>query len=171
MKLKLIAAIGKNNELGNKNDLPLWRLSTDQKRFKNLTEGGIVVMGRKTYLSFPEKYRPLPNRRNIILTRDENFKIEGAESFTSLENFLEQPLDFARDKSPEAIWIIGGGEIYKQFVNKVNELHITHVDGEFEADTFFPVIDENIWQKISEEKIGSDEKNSHETVYRIYIKK
>lgn len=190
MKLKLIAAIGKNNELGNKNDLPFWNLQTDQKRFKDLTSGSTVVMGRKTYLSFPEKYRPLPNRRNVILTRDPNFKIDGAESFGSLEEFLESsnpeqnPPNLLykeeysatnakdADKSKEDItWIIGGGEIYKQFIDKVDELHITHVDGEFEADTFFPEINNNIWLKSLEENVPADAKNSHDTTYTIYIKK
>lgn len=166
MTLKLIAAIGKNRELGKNNDLPLWRLSTDQKRFRELTTGCTVVMGRKTFLSFPEKYQPLPNRRNIILTRDENFKIDGAESFASLDGFLEDPR-----VSSETAWVIGGGDIYRQFINQVNELHITHVDGEFMADTFFPEIDMAIWKKVSEEFVAADEKNSHSTIYTIYNKK
>lgn len=170
MKLKLIAAIGKNNELGNKNDLPLWRLSTDQKRFKNLTEGSLVVMGRKTYESFPEKFRPLPNRRNIVLTRDRNWQMPGAESFESLEKFI-QSLDPTLDNNQKEIWLIGGGEIYKQFIDKVDELHITHVDADFEADTFFPAIDTNIWQKVSEEFVAADEKNSHSSTYTIYAKR
>lgn len=169
MTLKLIAAIGKNNELGKNNSLPLWNLKTDFKRFKNLTENCIVVMGRKTYLSLPEKWRPLPNRRNIILTRDADFKIDGAESFTSLEALIPL-LPEERPGMVGDVWIIGGGEIYKQFINKVDELHITHVDGVFEADAFFPEIDKNIWEIFSEENVASDEKNSHSTIYRIYRK-
>lgn len=94
----------------------------------------------------------------------------GAESFESLDNFI-QSLDSSRDKSLEAIWIIGGGEIYKQFINKVDELHLTHVDADFEADTFFPEIDENIWQKVSEELVPADTKNSHNSTYTIYAKR
>ncbi len=164
MKLKLIAAIGKNRELGSKGGLPLWNLKKDMERFKTLTTGKIVVMGRKTFESFPEKFRPLPNRRNIVLTRDKNWQMNGAESFESLEKFLET-------NTQEEIWIIGGGEIYKQFIDKSNELHITHVDENFEADTFFPQIDENIWQEISEEKVLQDDKNSHTTTYTIYAKR
>lgn len=169
MKLKLIAAIGKNNELGNAGDLPLWKLRTDMERFKKMTEGAVVVMGRKTYLSFPEKFRPLPNRRNIILTRDGIFKIDGAESFTNLDALipllLKEELGVVKD-----IFIIGGGEIYRQFVDIVDELHITHVDGEFAADTFFPEINPNIWEKTFEEIVPADEKNSHKTKYIIYKK-
>lgn len=163
MKLKIIAAIGKNNELGNKGGLPLWNLKTDMERFKKLTQNKVVVMGRKTFESFPEKFRPLPNRRNIVLTRDKKWKVSGAENFESLERFLET-------NSPEEIWVIGGGEIYKQFIDKVDELHITHVEGKFPADTFFPTIDENIWQKISEEEILADLKNSNNTVYMVYTR-
>ena len=164
MKIKIIAAIGKNNELGNNGSLPLWNLKTDMERFKTLTTGKIVVMGRKTFESFPERFRPLPNRRNIVLTRDRNWQAQGAENFESLEKFLEE-------NNPDEIWIIGGGEIYKKFLNKANELYITHVDANFEADTFFPEIDENIWQKVSEEKFLTDEKNSHNTIYTIYERK
>ncbi len=162
LMLKLIAAVGKNMELGNAGDLPLWKLRADMDRFKNLTSGEVVVMGRKTFESFPPKFRPLPNRRNIILTRDLSYKVDGAEVFNSFESFLEQ------NPNEENIWIIGGGEIYRQFVNKVDELHITHVDGEFEADTRFPIIDTNIWKVSKEEFIPTDEKNSHNSTYRIY---
>ncbi len=160
--LKLIAAVGKNMELGNAGGLPLWKLRTDMDRFKTLTSGGVVVMGRKTYESFPEKFRPLPNRRNIILTRDLSYKVDGAEVFNSFDSFMEQ------NPKLENIWIIGGGEIYNQFVNKVDELHITHVDGEFEADTHFPTIDTNIWKVSKEEYVALDEKNTHNSTYTIY---
>jgi dihydrofolate reductase len=123
-------------------------------------------MGRKTFESFPEKFRPLPNRRNIVLTRDKSWSAPGAELFSSFEEFLKDP-----QGSSSGVWIIGGGEIYKQFIDKADELHITHVDGKFDADTFFPIINKNIWQKVSEEFVGSDEKNSHATVYTVYAKR
>jgi dihydrofolate reductase len=161
MKIRIIAAVGKNRELGNKGGLPLWSLSTDMARFKKLTEGGVVVMGRKTFESFPDKYRPLPNRKNIVLTRDKNWKQENVESYENLN----------QASVTDSIWIIGGGEIYKQYIDEADELHITHVDGEFDADTFFPSIDENVWKIISEEKVEADEKNSHNSTYTIYTKK
>jgi dihydrofolate reductase len=161
MKIRIIAAVGKNRELGNKGGLPLWRLSTDMARFKKLTEGSVVVMGRKTFESFPDKYRPLPNRKNIVLTRDKNWKQENVESYENLN----------QASVTDSIWVIGGGEIYKQYIDEADELHITHVDGEFDADTFFPSIDENVWKIISEEKVEADEKNSHNSTYTIYTKK
>ena len=171
MKIKLVAAIGRNNELGNKGGLPLWKLKSDIERFKTLTTGQVVVMGRKTFESFPEKFRPLPNRRNIVLTRDKSWQAEGAEVFSSFKEFLNTPSNSpSKEVENKEIWIIGGGEIYGQFINKADELHITHIDGEFVADTLFPRIDENIWQVASEEKFKADEKNSHDTIYRVYKK-
>lgn len=169
MKIKLIAAIGKNNELGNKGGLPLWNLKTDMERFKNLTSGKTVVMGRKTFEGFPEKFRPLPNRRNIVLTRDQSWSAPGAEVFSSFQDIIPLLCKEGQEEV-EQVWVIGGGEIYKQLIDKADELHITHVDANFDADTFFPTIDENIWQKISEEKVGANEKNSHPTVYTVYKK-
>ncbi len=160
--IKIIAAVGKNNELGNKGSLPEWKLSTDLQRFKSLTEGCPVVMGRKSYESLPEKYRPLPNRKNIVLTRDKSWKADGVETFQDIEDILE------KYKDEKTLWIIGGGEIYKNFIDLADELHITHVEGDFPADTFFPEIPARDFKKFSEEKIGSDEKNSHNSVYRIY---
>lgn len=167
VKIKLIAAIGQNSELGNSGSLPLWRLGSDFERFKKLTTGGVVVMGRKTFESLPEKFRPLPNRKNIVLTRDKSWTAKGAESFESFD--LLSPL-LAKEGLGE-VWIIGGGEIYRQYIDKADELHITHVHGEFVADTFFPEIDANKWEIINEEKILSDEKNSHDTIYKIYAKR
>jgi dihydrofolate reductase len=125
-------------------------------------------MGRKTFESFPDKFRPLPNRRNIVLTRDKTWVASGAESFESLNDFLGT-LD-PRGSRVE-VWVIGGGEIYRQFIDKADELHITHVESNFDADTFFPTIDKSIWAKVSEEKHEADEKNSHPTVYTIYEKR
>jgi dihydrofolate reductase len=161
MRVKIIAAVGSGNELGNKGGLPLWNLKTDMERFKALTTGGVVVMGRKTFESFPEKYRPLPNRRNIVLTRDKSWHAQGAESFENLEKFLET-------NQQKEVWVIGGGEIYKQYIDQADELHITHVEGAFPADTFFPAIDANRWRKTSEKRVEADKKNSHSTVYVIY---
>lgn len=162
MKIKIIAAIGRNRELGKNNSLPMWNLKTDFSRFKKLTEGNIVVMGQRTFESLPEKWRPLPNRRNVVLTSNETFHNPEVEIFKDIPSMLKS---FELEKE---IWIMGGGSIYNQFIDKADELHLTHVDGEFDADTFFPLIDENIWKIILEEKVPADEKNTHETVYKIY---
>lgn len=154
--IKIIAAIGKNNELGKDGRL-LWNLAADLKNFKNLTDGQTVAMGRKTFESLPPKFRPLPNRKNIVLTRDKTWSHENVETVS----------DFSELKDA---WIIGGGEIYKQFINIAAELHITHVDGDFEADTHFPEIDLVVWKKVSEESQEKNEKNSHNFIYTVYKK-
>ena len=155
--LKIIAAIGKNNELGSAGGLPSWKLKTDMERFKKLTEGQTVVMGRKTFESLPPKFRPLPNRENVVLTRDKNWQSEGVKVFDNLDDLTD-------------FWLIGGGNIYQQFLHLADELHITHVDGEFPADTFFPFIDEDLWVPKHEEEIPKDSENSHRSVYVVYKK-
>ena len=164
MKVKIIAAIGKNRELGNKGGLPEWNLPTDLKRFKELTSGSVVVMGRKNFESLPEKFRPLPNRTNVVLTRDTSWSQEGVLVMHSVEEILE------KYRNENSLWIIGGAEIYKQFLEVANELHITHVDGEFEADTIFPEFLHLNLKEEEVEQIKKDEKNSHPSVYKIYRK-
>lgn len=138
--ISIISAIGKNNEIGKKNDL-LWDLPADMKHFKEITSGHTVIMGQKTFESLwrdengKQVGRPLPNRRNIVLTQDKNFKREGIEVFYSTDD-----LESLLNKNPEEeFFLIGGGMIYKLFMDKADKLYITHVDAEFpDADTFFP---------------------------------
>lgn len=164
-KLKLIAAVGKNNELGKNNSLPLWNLKTDFKRLKELTMGHTIVMGKNTFYSLPEKFRPMPGRRNVILSKDKNLEIQYVQIFHSIPKLMEGL------KDEKEIWIFGGANIYQQFIDLVDELHITHVDGDFDADVFFPKINPEIWKIVSEKKVPKDEKNSHDSVYTIYHKK
>lgn len=153
--ISLIAAVGKNNEIGRKNEL-LWNLPADMKHFRGKTSGHTVVMGQKTFESLG---RPLPNRRNIVLTRDNSFNKEGIEIAHSLEEF--DSLFRKTLKPDEEVFIIGGGQIYKLFMEKADKLYITHVDGEFlDADTYFPEIDKNKWRETSREEHKADEKNS-----------
>ena len=126
--ISLIAAIGKNRELGFGNRLP-WYLPDDLKRFKEITRGHTVIMGRKTFESLPGV---LPNRRNIVITRDKNYLREGLEVVSSLEEALQRA---SGDKEP---FIIGGGEIFKQALPFTNKMYLTHVDVELPADSFFP---------------------------------
>ena len=158
--LSIIAAIGKNNELGKKNAL-LWSLPADMEHFRNTTRGHTVVMGKKTFESIGH---PLPNRRNIVITRDETFAPEGVEISKSLEDTLR-----SLEKAPEEIFIIGGGEIYKQTIDKADKLYITHVEASFpDADIFFPIIDPAKWQEISREKHQKDERNPFTYVFVVY---
>ncbi len=129
--ISIIAAIGKNRELGKDNKL-LWSLPEDMKRFREKTRNHPVIMGRKTFESIG---RPLPNRLNIVVTRDRSYTIPGAEIFYSLEDAL----DFAKNKDKQEIFIIGGGQIYAEALSYADKLYLTIVDSDFpEADTFFP---------------------------------
>ena len=161
--ISIISAIAKNNEIGKNNGL-LWDMPVDLKHFKVITSGHPIIMGQKTFESLG---RPLPNRKNMVLTLDENFKAEGVEIFHSLveiNNFIQ--------KFDEEFFVIGGGQIYRLFMNSADKLYITHVDGDFpDADTYFPIIEESKWQKIKEEKHEPDEKNKYAYSFVEYTKK
>lgn len=160
--LSLIVAISENNAIGKAGDL-LCHLPNDLKHFKELTTGATVVMGKKTFFSLPR--RPLPNRRNIVLTRDTAFAYENTEvahSIHELQSMLQ---------TNERVFIIGGGEVYKQFMPLADELHITHIHHIWEdADTFFPQIDPTIWRRTSEERNNPDEKHAFAYTFATYKK-
>ncbi len=159
--LSIIAAIGKNNELGKDNAL-LWDLPADMKLFRDTTRGYTVVMGRKTFESIG---RPLPNRRNIVITRDASYAKEGIE----VVNSMESALALLAQQPEETIFIIGGTEIYKSFMPYVEKLYITHVESEFhEADTFFPTIDPAIWHKTKSTLIAKDNENAYTVEFAEY---
>jgi dihydrofolate reductase len=146
--IKIIVAISKNRIIGNNNQL-IWKLSSDLKRFKELTNGNPVVMGRKTYESIG---RPLPNRRNIIITRNSEYEVEGCEIVSSLEEALLL--------TNNNCFIIGGGEIYKQSLNIADKIYLTLVDKDFEGDTSFPELGKE-WAKINQDDFEADEKNEY----------
>ena len=155
----LIAAISKNNEIGKSNQL-LWHLPDDFKRFKTLTTGHYIIMGRKTFESFP---KPLPNRTHIIITRQKNYAVENCIVVPSLEEALKVC------PKNEDIYIIGGGEIYKQSIDFADKLEITLVDNDFEADAFFPEIDKNKWKLDFEEFHPKDERHLYDFTFLTYI--
>jgi len=174
MPLSIIAAIGKNNELGKKNDL-LWHLPVDMKHFRETTRGHTVIMGQKTFESLAQDEngrqvgRLLPNRRNIILTLDKTFEKEGAEIVYSVPETMD--LISKTTKPDEEIFVIGGGQIYKLFIDLADKLYITHVEETFpDAEIFFPVIDETKWQKIKSEKIQKDDQNIYDLEFAEYTK-
>ena len=141
MSVRLIVAIGKDGAIGLNGNL-IWRIPADLKRFKALTTGFPVIMGRKTWESLPKK--PLPNRRNIVLTRQGDIKAEGAE----IANSIEEALKLTEGKSP---FIIGGAEIYKAFMPYTTELHLTEVDAECpDADAKLNLNLDSEWEKIEE---------------------
>jgi len=128
--ISIIAAIGKNNELGKDNKL-LWQIPEDMKRFKELTTGHPVIMGQKTYQSIG---KPLPGRLNIVLTRDNNFKSAEVE----ICNTFEDAIDLAKKENKQEIFIIGGGQVYKQAIEFADKIYLTQIEKTHEADTFFP---------------------------------
>lgn len=160
MEIAMMAACGKNREIGKDNSL-LWKLPNDLKLFKEYTKGHHIIMGRKTFESFGAK--PLPKRTNIVLTRDEDYEKEGVVVANSLDEALEM---VENDEKP---FIIGGEEIYKTGMEYADILYITWVDGEFpEADTFFPKLEENEWKLTKELFHASDEKNPYDFTFCEY---
>jgi len=161
--ISLIAAIGKNNELGKGNTL-LWSMPADMKHFQETTRGHTVVMGRKTFESIG---RPLPNRKNIVITRDKNYSRQNID----IAHSLEEALELAKLEKNEEIFIIGGAEIYKQAILLADKLYITHIDAEDKnADVFFPKIDKREWREVSREEYQPDEKNIFPYIFSIYEK-
>ena len=162
MKVALIVAMDREGGIGKNNDL-MWHLPSDMRFFKEKTAGQIVVMGRKNYDSIPEKYRPLPNRENVILTRNSSFEAENCQVFNSMEACLEH----YKNETDRIVFIIGGGEIYRQALemNCVEEMFITHVDKVYDAETFFPKFDESKWAITEIASHEMDDK--HEAGYRI----
>jgi dihydrofolate reductase len=162
--ISLVVAIAATGVIGRDGDLP-WRLSTDLKRFKALTLGKPIVMGRKTWESFPK--RPLPGRTNIVITRRDDFADEGAVVAHSLDAALE----IAGHEAPAEICVIGGGEIFSQAMGRADILHVTHVLADVGGDTFFPAIDGNVWEKRHSAQVPAGERDSHATEYAIYSRK
>jgi dihydrofolate reductase len=161
--ITIIAAAGEKNELGKNNNL-LWHLPDDFKRFKALTTGHYIIMGRKTFESFP---KPLPNRTHIIITRDQNYKIP--DDICYLATSIEKAIN-ACPKN-QTIYIIGGGEIYKQCIHIADSIEITRVHHVFEADTFFPEIDLKKWQLEYSEFHDADAKHQYSFTFETYKKK
>lgn len=161
MKITLVVAIAENGVIGRDGGLP-WRLSTDMKRFKERTMGKPIVMGRKTWESFPK--RPLPGRRNIVITRDAGYEAEGADVAGSLEDALA----LAGDDGGDDVCIIGGSGIYMQALPLADRLDVTHVHAAVDGDTYFPPIDPDEWAVISSRDIPAGEKDVYPTRHVVY---
>lgn len=158
--ITIIAAVAENNALGKDNGL-IWHLPADLKRFKKITEGHYVIMGRKTFESLG---KPLPNRTTIIITRNPNYAAEGCIIVNSLKEAI---IKASPDENP---FILGGAEIYKQAIAIADILDLTIVHHNFEADAFFPEIDPSIWKEIERENFKADEKNAYDFSFVKYAK-
>jgi dihydrofolate reductase len=157
----MIAAVAENNALGKNNDL-LWHLPNDFKRFKEITSGHHIIMGRKTFESFP---KPLPNRTHVIITRQKDFEYEGCIVVQNIEKAISVcPIN-------ENLYIIGGGEIYQQSISFADQLDITRVHHSFDADVYFPEIDPKIWELSSETFHPKDERHLFDYTFQKFVRK
>lgn len=163
MIISAIVATAKNNVIGKNNDIP-WYLPADLKYFKRTTINHHIIMGRKSYQSIG---KPLPKRTNIIVTRDPFFIASGCV----VTHSLEEAINMAKENGEEEVFIIGGGEIYRQSLEYIDKLYLTEVDLEVEGTVYFPEINEEEWKEISREEHEPDEKNEHPYTFRVLERK
>lgn len=167
MKVSLIVAKAENNAIGKDNDL-IWHLPDDLRFFSSTTKGHHVIMGRKNYDSIPEKYRPLPNRPNIVVTRNTDFEINDC----IVTNTVEKALEIAQANGEEEAFVIGGGQIYDYALKNdlVDKLYLTFVHDEFDADVYFPDVDLSQWKQISELHHPKDTKHASSYTIKCFVK-
>lgn len=166
-KLTIVVAVSANGVIGRDGGLP-WHLPTDLKRFKGLTLGKPVIMGRKTWASIG---RPLPGRPNIVISRDPDFRAEGATVVHSLDEAVTLARQQARALGVDEVCVIGGGEIYRQAISAADILHITEVAAEVDGDTRFPPVDPGTFEKIVDEPLPQCEKDSHAMRFSTWRRK
>jgi len=166
MKVSLIVAVSENDVIGKNNDL-IWHLPEDMKYFKETTQNHFVIMGRKNFESIPDKYRPLPNRTNVVVTRQSSYEARGCLVVNSVEEALAKAKE-AQDPEP---FIIGGGEIYHLALknNLVDRIYITRVHKSFDGDTFFPKLKDE-WKLMSSKKHYANEKHICNYTFEVYEK-
>jgi len=160
-KLSIIAAMDRNRVLGYKNDIP-WHIPHDLRRFKRITSGHTIIMGRKTFESLPG---PLPKRRTIVITSSTGYSAPGIEVVKSIEDSIR-----IADKKHEN-FVAGGANIYEQFLPFADKLYLTHIDAEYKGDTYFPEIDYSKWKLIEEEHHTTEDENKIQFTYRTYVRK
>lgn len=154
MKISLIAAMSKNRVIGINNDLP-WHLPDDMKYFMESTKNHVVIMGRKNFDSLPPKFKPLPNRTNVILTRQQGYQVENCVVF----NDINDAYTFAKEKGEEELFVIGGGQIYQMAMDQADMIYLTEIDAEIEnGEVFFPEMGEG-WKEISRVHHPADERH------------
>ncbi|WP_175868685.1 dihydrofolate reductase [Bartonella gabonensis] len=163
----LIAAVAENSVIGCKGAMP-WHLSTDLQRFKALTFGKPVIMGRKTWDSLK---KPLPGRTNIVITRDCTFSAEGGVVAHSLSQACSLAIRVASQNDVEEIFIIGGGEIFQQGFSFADKIFLTEVLASIEGDSFFPIFDKEKWTIVQTQDIPKGDKDSHPTRFVVYERK
>lgn len=165
MIISMIAALSRNRVIGKNNDLP-WKLPDDMKFFMDTTKGYHTIMGRKNYDSIPHKFKPLPHRTNIVVTRQENFIAPGC----IVVNSVEKGLAHAKQSKESEAFIIGGAEIYKLGLLYANRLYLTEIDAEIEGDTFFPIFDRGQWTETFRTRHEKDERHAYAFDFVTYDK-
>ena len=167
MIISIIVAIGKNQVIGKNNQL-IWHLPKDMKFFMDTTMDTVVIMGRKNYESIPKKYRPLKNRKNVIITRNKSYKAEGC----IVVNSIGESLEVLNNIENKEVFVIGGGEIYKKFLEKglIDRMYITHIDEHFDGDTFFQKVNYESWKSSEILVHNKDEVNPHDFKIMVYDK-
>ena len=163
--ISIIVAVANNNVIGKDNTL-IWHLPADMKFFKEKTTGHCIITGRKNYESIPEKFRPLPNRTNIVITRNKDYSAPGAIVVDSIEKAIQK----AKETVDKEIFIIGGAEIYKQSISLCDRIYLTQIHHSFEGDAFFPELLNSQWKETSNTKGIVDEKNKYEHDFLIFEK-
>ena len=168
MKMAMIVAMDEDGFIGRGNRLP-WKLSSDMTRFKELTEGdgfNSVIMGRKTWDSLPDAFRPLPERVNIVMSRDTDWQAEGAE--TAL--YIGRAIELAYAEGSDECWVIGGAQGYGMFLEMMEEIHVTTVHTSGSGEVKFPEWDRGEWSEEVVERVGTDKDNEHDSTYSIWTR-
>ena len=168
MKMAMIVAMDEDGFIGRGNQLP-WKLASDMARFKVLTEGdgfNSVIMGRKTWDSLPDAFRPLPERVNIVMSRDTKWQTKGAE--TAL--YIGRAIELAYAEGSDECWVIGGAQVYEMFLERVDEIHLTTVHTSGSGEVKFPEWDRGEWSEEVVESAESDENNEHDSTYSIWTR-
>ncbi|MGN6551289.1 MAG: dihydrofolate reductase [Pararhizobium sp.] len=165
VQVAIVSAVAENGVIGRDGGMP-WRLSTDLARFKALTMGAPVVMGRKTFETLKV---PLPGRKNIVVTRNGSYPVpDGVLREASLDAALFRATALAEGSGGGTVFVIGGGAIYAQAMAMADELHVTHVEAEIDGDTLFPPIDPHVWTAVRQEVYPAGARDSHATRYVVY---
>jgi dihydrofolate reductase len=165
MVISLIAACSENRVIGKNNDLP-WRLPDDMKYFMKTTKGHHVIMGRKNYDSIPEKFKPLPNRTNIVVTRQPSFRAPGC----LVVNTFERALYIARANGEKEAFVIGGSEIYELAIPVANKLYLTEINATIDGDTYFPEFDKREWKEVERRHHSGDADHQFSFDFVVYEK-
>ena len=168
MKMAMIVAMDEDGFIGRGNRLP-WKLSSDMTRFKELTEGdgfNSVIMGRKTWDSLPDAFRPLPERVNIVMSRDTDWQAEGAE--TAL--YIGRAIELAYAEGSDECWVIGGAQVYGMFLERMEEIHVTTVHTSGSGEVKFPEWDRGEWSEEVVERVGTDMDIEHDSTYSIWTR-